>query len=219
MTFCYCLSNYQISLWIIIILKNKFKLYPLPLTKSGKRSLDHFCSFGSIVYHAVCRRSQNFIHFCINGHKGLSFIFAKCSSKTPFQWQMTVLKINVTRKVSFLGVYIKIQSKLCSLHRRHNAVLCGVYLMVLKLRRPGDKTQKAGKFSLFSASPFLAVISCRWTFFPSVKHLLRVQILILLTMFRWAVLSQPKASFHVCMEFSEQGSHKPLLSLLELLKD
>lgn len=151
MTFLLFIKLNLISLWIIATLKNKFKLYPLPLPKFGKRSFDHCCSVGSIVYHLVCCRSQNFIQFCINGHKGLIFTFAKCSNKTPFRRQITILKINVTRKVSSLCAYIKIQSKLCNLHRRHNAVLHGIYWLVLKLRRQGN--------SLFSASPSLAVIS------------------------------------------------------------
>lgn len=116
-----------------MIMETKLSLHSLLLPKSGEISFDHFCSFNFtfLLQFAVDPRI-----LCLYAPKvmGLKFIFANCFSEISFQRQMTILRTDVTRKILSPCVYIKTQSKLCSLHFRNKARLHGIYLLVLKLK-------------------------------------------------------------------------------------
>ena len=125
---------------MLMIMVTKLSLYSLPLPKSGEISFDHFCSFNFTFLLFIMQFAVDPRILCLSAPKviGLKFIFANCFREISFQRQMTILRTDVTRKVLSPCVYIKTQSKLCSLHFRSKAILHGIYLLVLKLKSQGN---------------------------------------------------------------------------------
>lgn len=112
--------------------------------------------------------------------------------------QPCILKTNITKKILSLCAYIKIQNELNSLPFRHNAILHGVCILVLKLRSQGNSLLSRAVTSFPEVETFLSIkhslaeyiqITC----FGSTKRLLSTCI--------WSFLNRVYTN-HYCILFS-----------------